>query len=77
MRRAPAQAAAPILNTDVPHTPHVPRVAGLPFAIVTAVASRRSRFSRHFTQYACTMPEVGQGAGLAVRVPPPGRRDVS
>ena len=40
----------PILNIVVPHSPHLPLVAGLPFFIVTAWASRISRCSLHFKQ---------------------------
>lgn len=36
----------------VPHTGHVPFVAGLPFFKVTGFGSFISRFALHFTQYA-------------------------
>jgi hypothetical protein len=45
-------AADPILNILVPHTEHVPCVAGLPFFIVTAVGLTISLLALHFTQYA-------------------------
>ena len=41
----------PILNIVVPHSPQVPRVADLPFFIVTCWAFLISRLSRHFRQY--------------------------
>ena len=44
------QDARPILNIVVPHSPHEPLVAGLPFFIVTAWRSRISRCSLHFIQ---------------------------
>ncbi len=44
----------PILNTLVPHTGQVPRVAGLPFFKVTLEGSFMSRFALHLKQYACT-----------------------
>ena len=47
--------AFPILNIFVPHTGHVPWVAGLPFFMVMLFGSFISRFVRHFTQYACTV----------------------
>jgi hypothetical protein len=40
------------LYMPVPHTGHVPFVAGLPFFIVTGFASFISRCVRHFRQYA-------------------------
>lgn len=40
----------PILKTFVPHTEHVPLVAGLPFFIVTALGSLTSRLALHLTQ---------------------------
>lgn len=46
-----AQDALPILNIVLPHSPHLPRVAALPFFIVTCCASCISRLSRHFMQY--------------------------
>jgi hypothetical protein len=42
---------APILKIFVPHTGHVPCVAGRPFFIVIAFASLISREALHFTQY--------------------------
>ena len=42
--------AAPIRNSVVPHTGHLPRIAGLPFLSVTLFGSAISRFARHFTQ---------------------------
>ena len=45
------QVAAPILNIVVPQSPHLPRVAGRPFFMVTRCASWISRRSRHFMQY--------------------------
>ncbi len=47
--------AAPIRMIVVPHTGHLPLVAGFPFFSVTAAASFISRFALHFTQYAWTM----------------------
>ena len=41
----------PILNIVVPHSPQVPRVADLPFFIVTCWEFWISRLSRHFRQY--------------------------
>ena len=41
----------PILNIVAPHSPHLPRVAGRPFFIVTCWALWISRLSRHFRQY--------------------------
>ena len=43
--------AFPILNILAPHSPHLPRVAGRPFFIVTCSASCISRLSLHFRQY--------------------------
>jgi hypothetical protein len=40
------------LYMPVPHTGHVPFVAGLPFFMVTGVAPFISRCVRHFRQYA-------------------------
>ena len=50
----------PILNNLVPHTGHVPRVAGRPFFSVTLSGLLISRFARHLKQYACiqTPPEI-------------------
>jgi len=45
--------AFPILNIFVPHTGHVPWVAGLPFFMVIDLGSFISLLARHFTQYAC------------------------
>ena len=45
------QEAFPILNILAPHSPHLPRVAGRPFFIVTCSASCISRLSLHFRQY--------------------------
>ena len=45
------QEAFPILYIPVPHSPHLPRVAGRPFFIVTCSVSCISRLSLHFTQY--------------------------
>ena len=44
--------ALPILYMPVPQTGHAPFVAGLPFFIVTGVASFISRWVRHFRRYA-------------------------
>ena len=44
---------SPILNILVPHTGHIPWVAGLPFFMVMLLASFISLLARHFTQYAC------------------------
>ena len=41
----------PILNIVLPHSPHLPLVAGRPFFIVTCSASWISLLSRHFIQY--------------------------
>ncbi len=41
----------PILNIPVPHTGHLPFIAGLPFFNVTGTAVGSSRFARHLTQY--------------------------
>lgn len=46
----------PILNSVVPHTGHVPFVAGLPFFMVTCVGLFIVTFFLHFTQYASTIP---------------------
>lgn len=46
--------AVPILNMVVPHSPHLPRVAGLPFFMVTCLESCISRLSRHLMQYPVT-----------------------
>ncbi len=43
----------PILNILVPHTGHVPWVAGLPFFMVILLGSFISLLVRHFMQYAC------------------------
>jgi hypothetical protein len=43
---------APILNILVPHSGHLPSVAGRPFFIVICVASFISRLVLHLTQYA-------------------------
>ena len=45
------QDAFPILNIVAPHSPHLPRVAGRPFFIVTGWALWISRLSRHLRQY--------------------------
>ena len=45
------QDAFPILNIVVPHSPHLPRVAGRPFFIVTGWPFWISRLSRHLMQY--------------------------
>ena len=42
------QDAFPILNIVAPHSPHLPRVAGFPFFIVTCSVSCISRFYLHF-----------------------------
>jgi hypothetical protein len=47
--------ALPILYMPVPHVGHTPFVAGLPFFMVTAVASFISRCVLHFRQYASTV----------------------
>jgi len=41
---------APILNIRVPHTGHVPSVAGRPFFIVIGRGFCISRFALHFMQ---------------------------
>src|SRR3989454_3163706 len=46
----PAYFAAPIRMIVVPHTGHLPFIAGLPFFSLTATASLISRLARHFTQ---------------------------
>ena len=46
----PAYFAAPIRMIVVPHTGHLPFIAGLPFFSFTATASLISRLARHFTQ---------------------------
>jgi len=46
----PAYLAAPIRMIVVPHTGHLPFIAGLPFFSFTATASLISRLARHFTQ---------------------------
>jgi hypothetical protein len=43
-------AQPPILKTLVPHTGHMPLVAGLPFFRVTFCGSLISLFALHFTQ---------------------------
>ena len=43
---------APILNILVPHSGHLPSVAGRPFFIVIWTASFISRLDLHLTQYA-------------------------
>jgi hypothetical protein len=50
----PGYFALPILYMPVPQTGHTPFVAGLPFFIVTGLASFISRCVRHFRQYAST-----------------------
>lgn len=45
------QVAAPILNIVVPQSPHLPRVAGRPFFMVTRRGSWISLLSRHLMQY--------------------------
>ena len=45
------QEAFPIMNILAPQSPHLPRVAGRPFFIVTCSASCISRLSLHFRQY--------------------------
>ena len=45
------QEATPILNIVVPQSPHLPRVAGRPFFMVTCCASWMSLLSLHFMQY--------------------------
>jgi len=52
-RRKRRAYAAPILNIFVPHTGHLPSVAGRPFFMVICVASFISRLVLHLTQYAC------------------------
>lgn len=44
-----------ILKTFVPHFEHVPVTAGLPFFIVTSLASLISVLALHLTQYASTI----------------------
>jgi len=46
----------PILNILVPHTGHVPWVAGLRFFMVMALGFLISLLARHLTQYACISP---------------------
>ena len=50
----------PILNIVLPHSPHLPLVAGRPFFIVTCSASWISLLSRHFIQY----PVIEKPLGL-------------
>ena len=45
------QEADPILNIVVPQSPHLPRVAGRPFFMVTCCGSCMYLLSRHFMQY--------------------------
>lgn len=45
--------APPILNILVPHTGHVPVVAGRPFLMVIGFGFFISRLVLHFIQYAC------------------------
>ena len=69
------QDALPILNIVAPHSPHMPRVAALPFFIVTGWPFWISRLSRHLMQY----PVIGivpsfltsqmHAAGIHVRRP--------
>jgi hypothetical protein len=47
----------PILNIFVPHTVHVPWMAGLPFFIVTFFSSFIVLLALHLTQYACVAME--------------------
>ncbi len=47
--------AAPMRMIVVPHTGHLPFIAGFPFLRVMAAASFISRLALHFTQYAWTM----------------------
>src|SRR5215211_832097 len=47
----------PILNIFVPHTVHVPCVAGLPFFIVTFFSSFIVLLALHLTQYASVAME--------------------
>lgn len=49
-RRKSCYFALPILNIVVPHTGHLPFVAGLPFFIVVASAPDISRCVLHFKQ---------------------------
>ncbi|TSC73065.1 MAG: hypothetical protein G01um101438_88 [Parcubacteria group bacterium Gr01-1014_38] len=44
------QTGLPIRIMEVPHTGHVPFVAGFPFFSVTGFGSFISRFALHFTQ---------------------------
>jgi len=46
---------APMRMIVVPHTGHLPFIAGLPFFNFTAAGSFISRLALHFTQYAWTM----------------------
>ena len=48
---AEPQEAFPVLYIPAPHSPHLPRVAGRPFFIVTCSVSCISRLSLHFKQY--------------------------
>ncbi len=48
--RAADYFAAPIRMIVVPHTGHLPFVAGFPFFRVTGVGSFISRLALHFTQ---------------------------
>jgi len=43
----------PILNIFVPHTGHIPCVAGAPLIVNTGRRSLISRLALHLTQYAC------------------------
>jgi hypothetical protein len=47
----------PILNIFVPHTVHVPCVAGLPFFMVTFFSSFIVLLALHLTQYASVAME--------------------
>lgn len=67
------QEAVPILNIVVPHAPHFPRVAGLPFFIVTCSASWISRWSLHFMQY----PVIAYSFPVVFRINCPGAVSIS
>jgi len=61
---------APILNIFVPQWEHVPDVAGLPFFMVTAVASFISLLALHLTQYASiTEPSLIRRRRLGIGAP--------
>ena len=61
------QEAQPILNIVAPHLSHLPRVASLPFFIVTCRVSCMSRLSRHLKQY----PVIAKRLLSCWKSPPP------